>query len=56
MDFEAFFEGAVGYKLHRYQRIVAFDTPPIVRAPTGSGKTGAVIVGWLWRRGTAPGH
>ncbi len=39
-----------GFGPHGYQQRLAQDgLPSVVRAPTGTGKTG-VILAWLWRR------
>ena len=52
MDFDSFFQTATGAAPYAYQR--AFATAPILvdllEAPTGSGKTAAAVLGWLWRR------
>jgi CRISPR-associated endonuclease/helicase Cas3 len=55
--FDEFFRAATvtetspnGYEPHAYQGRVARDgLPDVVRAPTGTGKTG-IILAWLWRR------
>lgn len=49
-DFVGFFERATGRQPYVYQSVVARNMPSIVNMPTGSGKTEAVITGWLWRR------
>jgi CRISPR-associated endonuclease/helicase Cas3 len=47
--FEEFFFRATRNTPHGYQtRIAAGGLPPVVQAPTGTGKTG-VILAWLWR-------
>lgn len=49
-EFGSFFEKATGYRPHGYQARIARDgLPAVVKAPTGTGKTG-VILAWLWRR------
>jgi len=56
--FEDFFEKATGYRPHGYQARIARDgMPDVLKAPTGTGKTG-VILAWLWRRlyGSDPGR
>jgi CRISPR-associated endonuclease/helicase Cas3 len=56
-DFETFFHVATGFGPHGYQARIARDgLPDVVKAPTGTGKTG-VILAWLWRRlyGPDPG-
>ncbi len=55
--FDAFFRTATateeqpeGFDPHGYQRRLAQDRlPDVLRAPTGTGKTG-IILAWLWRR------
>lgn len=48
--FEELFETATGHPPHGYQARIARDgLPDVVKAPTGTGKTG-VILAWLWRR------
>src|SRR5580693_5854085 len=56
-DFESFFRVATEHSPHGYQARIARDgLPNVVKAPTGTGKTG-VILAWLWRRlyGLDPG-
>ena len=56
-EFESFFETATGHRPYGYQARIARDgLPPLVTAPTGTGKT-AIILAWLWRRlhGPDPG-
>ena len=49
-EFDVFFRMASGHTPHGYQARIARDgLPPVVQAPTGTGKTG-VILAWLWRR------
>ena len=48
--FDEFFRTATGHVPHGYQARIARDgLPAVVKAPTGTGKTG-VILAWLWRR------
>lgn len=57
MDFADFFRAAtVGLSPFPYQRCLAEDAelPWLLDVPTGSGKTAAVILGWLWRRRYQP--
>ncbi len=55
-DFQSFFKKATGYAPYPYQSRLATDPkwPEALEVPTGSGKTAAVILGWLWRRRFAP--
>jgi len=56
-SFEEFFQRATGRPPYGYQMRLARDgLPSVVRAPTGTGKTG-IILAWLWRRlhGPDPG-
>jgi CRISPR-associated endonuclease/helicase Cas3 len=49
-SFDQFFRTATGHDPHGYQARIARDgLPSVVKAPTGTGKTG-VILAWLWRR------
>ena len=52
MDFDAFFEKATGNRPFPYQRSLALNEPlyQLLDVPTGSGKTAAVVLAWLWRR------
>lgn len=51
MDFDGFFSDAVGELPYGYQRRLAVEgLPELLRAPTGAGKTEAVVLGWLYRR------
>ena len=48
--FVELFRAATGQAPHGYQARIAQDgLPDVVRAPTGTGKTG-VVLAWLWRR------
>lgn len=52
MDFDGFFEQATGFNPFPWQRKLALRPKPasVVSAPTGSGKTEAILLDWLWRR------
>ncbi len=55
-SFEDFFRDASGVPPYGYQVRLARDgLPAVIEAPTGAGKTGAILA-WLWRRlyGPAP--
>jgi CRISPR-associated endonuclease/helicase Cas3 len=48
--FDEFFRAATGHPPYGYQERLARDAlPAVLRAPTGSGKTG-IVLAWLWRR------
>lgn len=53
-EYSDFFAKAVGggYKPYPYQTRLAGEAemPKILKAPTGAGKTEAVILGWLYRK------
>lgn len=49
--FEEAYEEAMGLPPYRYQAGVAEEgLPEVLSAPTGAGKTAAVVLPWLWRR------
>jgi CRISPR-associated endonuclease/helicase Cas3 len=54
--FDHLFEQATGHAPFPYQRRLAAMNPPpaLLRAPTGSGKTQAVLLAWLWQRRFTP--
>ncbi len=56
--FASWFERATGRRPYRYQQALAeaAEPPSVLRLPTGSGKTQAVLGAWLYqrRRGLAP--
>ena len=56
MTFDEFFSTAMGGATpFAYQRALAErDWPDALIAPTGLGKTAAVVLAWLWKRSTAP--
>ena len=56
MTFGEFFSTAFGGATpFAYQRALAErDWPDALIAPTGLGKTAAVVLAWLWKRATAP--
>ena len=55
-SFDLLFERGTGHAPFPFQRRLAAMTPPpeLLRAPTGSGKTQAVLLAWLWQRRFAP--
>ncbi len=56
MEFSAFFAQATCNNPYAYQRFIAENEwPGVLIAPTGLGKTAAVLLAWLWRRRIAPG-
>jgi CRISPR-associated endonuclease/helicase Cas3 len=57
MDFVGFFERATGRSPYRYQcELAERDRPPaVVEIPTGSGKTHALLLAWLYARRTRAG-
>ena len=52
MEFEEFFQLATGNKPYPYQEGLAKANPwpDLLEAPTGAGKTEAIVLAWLWRR------
>ena len=52
MDFVDFFTSATGFRPYPYQIRLAESTslPALLNAPTGSGKTEAIVLSWMWRR------
>jgi CRISPR-associated endonuclease/helicase Cas3 len=54
LDFPAFFRAATGgHAPYDYQRRLAGDSAcrsQLIEIPTGLGKTGAVVLAWLWNR------
>ncbi len=52
MSFECFFEKATGNLPYDYQARLAEAAPwpALLEAPTGAGKTEAIVLAWLWRR------
>lgn len=51
-NYSDFFREAFGQAPFAYQRRVALDAemPALINAPTGAGKTNAILGAWLWRR------
>jgi CRISPR-associated endonuclease/helicase Cas3 len=49
-EFAALFRQATGNDPFGFQRRFARTLPPLVRVPTGAGKTAMAALGWLWRR------
>jgi CRISPR-associated endonuclease/helicase Cas3 len=52
MTFQTLFRQATGYTPFAYQRRLAnaCQLPAAIQVPTGSGKTAAAVLTWLWRR------
>jgi CRISPR-associated endonuclease/helicase Cas3 len=52
MTFDDLFTKATGFNPYRWQRMLALREAPahVILAPTGAGKTEAVLLDWLWRR------
>jgi CRISPR-associated endonuclease/helicase Cas3 len=56
-DFETFFRQAARCTPFPYQRRLADpagDLPELLQVPTGTGKTAAAVLSWLWRREKRP--
>ncbi len=51
-NFSKWFNSVAGKPPFPYQErlATALDLPYLLNVPTGSGKTAAVVLGWLWRR------
>lgn len=56
MRFEEMFKTATGFDPYPYQCRLAEsrELPSILDIPTGAGKTGAMVLSWLWKRRFAP--
>jgi CRISPR-associated endonuclease/helicase Cas3 len=56
MTFDELFMHATGFPPYEWQRELALRLEParVIAAPTGAGKTEAVLLDWLWRRRFAP--
>lgn len=56
MNYPAFFQQATGNAPYPYQVRLAEANPwpDLLEAPTGAGKTEAVVLAWLWRRRHGP--
>ncbi len=54
--YDDFFKLAFGQPPFAYQQHIATDAdiPALINAPTGAGKTAAIIGAWLWRRLNTP--
>jgi len=52
MEYQKFFQKATGNPPYPYQeRLAEADPwPDLLEAPTGAGKTEAIVLAWLWRR------
>lgn len=55
-DFATLFRDATGQEPYPWQAALAAraEPPSVIEAPTGSGKTEAVVLDWMWRRRIAP--
>ncbi len=56
MEYQKFFHKATGNPPYDYQvRLAEADPwPDLLEAPTGAGKTEAIVLAWLWRRRYGP--
>lgn len=56
MNFDDFFSNGTKFHPYPYQQRLAEETdlPLLLQAPTGAGKTEAVVLAWLWRRKKHP--
>src|SRR5665213_716575 len=56
MNFKEFFKNATDHEPYPFQERFAdaTNTPHLVRAPTGAGKTATAVLGWLYRWTTRP--
>lgn len=55
MQFSDFFLQATNERPYAYQRALAEnELPEVLIAPTGLGKTAAIVLAWLWRRRSIP--
>lgn len=56
MDYRTLFQNATGNAPYDYQvRLAQADPwPDLLEAPTGAGKTEAIVLAWLWRRHYGP--
>ncbi len=56
MNYPTFFQQATGQAPYPYQeRLAGADPwPDLLEAPTGAGKTEAIVLAWLWRRRHGP--
>ena len=55
VDYDAFFKAATGTLPFPYQsKLASGPTYEMMPIPTGSGKTAAVVLSWIWRRRFGP--